>query len=74
MRLAVVEPRLERKDALAGRWEHLRGFENLRRAVEDAQPLQSRGGQDHRIVLPVVDLSDSRVDVPAYIADLDVRA
>ena len=66
---SVVRPHLDRQSALAGRRQHLFEVEDLCRALRPAEPGESGGSENDRIVFAAFDFPDARVDVPAYIGD-----
>ena len=71
---SVVRPHLDRQSALAGRRQHLFEVEDLCRALRPAEPGESGGSENDRIVFAAFDFPDARVDVPTYIRDAQVSA
>ena len=63
--VGTVDRALDGERALAHGGKEIRGIEERRDAVILLQAVQARGGQDHRVVLPFVELAHARVHVAA---------
>ena len=70
----VVGATLHSESTLTRRREHRVRLQPLRHRVLEPETKDTRSCKHHRIELPVLHLSDARVDVPANRADVEVVA
>src|SRR5262245_20887783 len=70
----VIDPRFNPKRALTDSREHLGEIDLGGDPFCQAEPDQARGSENYGIVLTVVQFSQSRIDVAAQLADLQVRS
>ncbi len=70
----VVNAHFDGKRALAGRRKHLPNAEPCRNPVPEPEPVQSRAGQNNRIVSLLLEFSQAGLDIAANIQNFQVGA